>query len=372
MLVMTLRTVTFMAAWRWCSRRTISSALVPCAARSSSSQPSAGVTAGSWSRSRWKSWTRPGVDSAASASRRSEAAVASGLSRAEAEQAVGELVRLCRAFAAADDRLGQAAQVLDQDDAQADGDRPELADRQRLDPLVGAHETAQALRVEAAVGVSDVRPRQADDPGIPLEVALGELGQLAVVVRGQVVADLAQLLVDDVEVVDEPFGGRRDRALVLDRTGQCAVGGEQDPPVLGDAGPERAPRRGSLGDRLGGGERRGVLLEALDAEQLRDDRLGVVEDAGRPADRSAHAERPGPQRLDRSHLESIIRAASRLRSQDRPPERLCRLHEWQELGRSGAKEPHRLSRAQLRRPAGLGAPPPAQTKAATPANNEPS
>jgi len=31
------------------------------------------------------------------------------------------------------------------------------------------------------------------------------------------------LLVDDVEVIEKPFGRRRDRLLVLDRPGQDAV-----------------------------------------------------------------------------------------------------------------------------------------------------
>ena len=78
--------------------------------------------------------------------------------------------------------------------------------------LVGAHQAPQALGVEAAVRVRDVRPGEAEDARVAREMAVGELGQLAVVVRGQVVADLAELLVDDVEVVDEPLGGRRDRA----------------------------------------------------------------------------------------------------------------------------------------------------------------
>ncbi len=112
----------------------------------------------------------------------------------------------------------------------------------------------QALRVEAAVGVSDVRPGQTDDPGIPLEMALGELGQLAVVVRGQIIADLAQLLVHDVEVVDEPLSGRRDRALVLDGACQCAVGGKQDAPILTDAGPKGVSAARIVGGRLCGGE----------------------------------------------------------------------------------------------------------------------
>ena len=239
MLVITFRTVTFIVAWRWCSRRTISSAVVPWAARSSSSQRRAGVTAGSWSRRRWKSWTRAAVGSAAAREpaqgrRRGLRAV-----RAEAEQAVGELVGRLPRRPAAHDLLREAAEVLDEEDPEADRDRPQLADRQRLHLLVGAHHAPQALRVEAAVGVGDVGPGEAQDPRVAREMALGQLGELAVVVRGQVVADLAELLVDDGEVVDEPLGGRRDRPLVLDRAGQDAVRLEQDAAVLGDAGPRR-------------------------------------------------------------------------------------------------------------------------------------
>ena len=155
--------------------------------------------------------------------------------RADPEQSVGELVRQLPRGATADDPLGQAAEVVDEQDPQADRDRPQLADRERLDLLVGADHPPQTLRVEPAVRVGDVRPGEAQDPRIALEVALGQLRQLAVVVRRQVVADLAQLLVDDGEVVDEPLGRRGDPAFVLDRPGQDAVRLEQDAAVLGDA-----------------------------------------------------------------------------------------------------------------------------------------
>ncbi len=193
--------------------------------------------------------------------------------RAEAEQAVGELVRLLARCPAAHDLLGEAAEVLDEEDPQADRDRPELADRQRLHPLVGAHHAPQALRVEAAVRVCDVGPGETQDPRVAREMALGQLGELAVVVRRQVVADLAELLVDDVEVVDEPLGGRRDRPFVLDRPGQDAVRLQQDAAVLGDAGPDGVSPTGRVGDRLGGGKRLRVLLQPLHAEELREDRL---------------------------------------------------------------------------------------------------
>ncbi|CAN5576975.1 hypothetical protein BH24CHL9_BH24CHL9_06540 [soil metagenome] len=127
---------------------------------------------------------------------------------------------------------------------------------------------------------------------------LGELGQLAVVVRGQVIADLAKLLVHDVEVVDEPFGGRRDEALFLDGTGERPVGLQEDAPVLGHARRNRPSAARPIGRHLGDREGAGVLLQALDAEELGDD--GVLELA-RPTDGPAQAASQLLSAGDRSH-----------------------------------------------------------------------
>jgi len=106
---------------------------------------------------------------------------------------------------------------------------------------------------------------------------LGKLGQLAIVVVGQVVANLAQLLVDDVEVVNEPLRSGSDRALFPDGVGERAVGVQEDPAVVREARQNGPPRTGFAGDPLGRGERFGMLLETLDAEQRRDDRrLGIT------------------------------------------------------------------------------------------------
>ena len=139
--------------------------------------------------------------------------------------------------------------------------------------LVGAHEPPEGLRVEAAVGVRDERPGQAVDARIAREGALGELRELAVVARRQVVADLAELLVDDVEVVDEPLGGRRDRALFADRPGDHAVRLDEDAAVLRDARLDGMALPRLSGDDLGTGERARVLLQPLDAEELGENRL---------------------------------------------------------------------------------------------------
>jgi hypothetical protein len=76
-----------------------------------------------------------------------------------------------------------------------------------------------------------------------------------------------------VKVVDEPLGGWRDRPFVLDRTGQAAVGRNQDSLVFSDAGPDDVSPARVVGDPLGGRERLRVLLQAIDAEELRDDGL---------------------------------------------------------------------------------------------------
>ena len=191
----------------------------------------------------------------------------------ELEQLVGELIGQLPRGTAPHDLLREAAEVVDEKDADADRDRPELADRQRLDLLIRAHHAAQDLGIEAAVGVRDVGPREAHHPRIAGEMAARQLRELAVVARGQVVVDLAELLVDDVEVVDEPLGRRRDRTVLLDRPGEDAVRLEEHAAVLGDAGLDGASAARRRGDRLDGSENLGVLFQPLDAQELLEDRL---------------------------------------------------------------------------------------------------
>ena len=274
MLVITLRTVTFIVAWRWCSMRTISSAVVPSAARSSSSQRRAGCQ-----RRVLIAQALEELDAAGRRERRTRRAGAAMPRRrpgcpCRGRADVGELVGHLPRRPAAHDLLGEAAEVLDEEDAEADRDRPELADRQRLDLLVGAHHAPQALRVETAVGVGDVRPGDTEDPRVAREMALRQLGQLAVVARGQVVADLAELLVDDGEVVDQPFGGRRDRAFVLDRAGEDAVRLQRGRGRSRRCGAgRRVPGAASSVIAWAAARILRVLLQPLDAEELRDDRL---------------------------------------------------------------------------------------------------
>src|SRR5439155_1420074 len=169
MLVMTLRTVTFVAPCLWCSSRTIASAVVPCATRRSSSHISARVTFGSWSRSRCASWTAK---------------------------------------------------------------------------------------------------------------APGKLRQVPIVGRRQIVANFADLLFDEMVVVEQPLGGRCNATTLADRAGDGAIRFEQNrfvvPQSYGEGSPGHRPRA----DRLGRCEALGMLLETLDAEELLADGLFVIPRCG--------------------------------------------------------------------------------------------
>ena len=197
---------------------------------------------------------------------------------AEREHLVREGVGLQARGPPAHDPLRHASEVLHEDDPQGDGDGPQLADGERLHALVGRDESTERLGVEPAIGVRDERPRQSVDAGIARQGAVGQLGQLAIEPGREIVADLPQLLVDDVEVVDEPFGRRNDRPLLADGVGDHAIRLAQDAAVVLDARQQAAVLGSPRDDGLRGRQALGVLLEALDAEELGADR--VLDDRG--------------------------------------------------------------------------------------------
>ena len=110
------------------------------------------------------------------------------------------------------DAHGDATQIFDESQAQRDRERPQLAELQRLDGLVGAHEGRRVLLVEQAVEVRDQFERHAVDARKPLHLALGQARQLAAVAARQVDAGELDLLFDQIEIVQQPLRGRRHAA----------------------------------------------------------------------------------------------------------------------------------------------------------------
>ena len=111
------------------------------------------------------------------------------------------------------------------------------------------------------------RPGDAEHARITREWPIGQLRQLLVIARWQIGADLQKLRLDEVIVVDQLFGGRRDGAAVLGCLGDGELSAEQCRTVAAQAGPEGLHACNLAVDRLGVGEASGTDLQPLDAEQ---------------------------------------------------------------------------------------------------------
>src|ERR1700720_3486616 len=102
-----------------------------------------------------------------------------------------------------------------------------------------------------------------------------------VVTGRQVVADFAQLFLDDIKIINQPFRGRCDHLFPLDRPGGGLVVPKEKPAVLKAARKQRPPSNRVQGNCLCGGETFRVLLEPLHAEQFSTDGTGHVCKYGR-------------------------------------------------------------------------------------------
>ena len=180
----------------------------------------------------------------------------------------GDCLRAFGLGEAGDDNIDQPPQILDQGQAQRDRDGPQLSDLEGLDVLIGVNEPFQPVDVESTVGVGNEGPGNAVNPGIAGERSGNELGKLIVVIRGQILLDFANLLLDNVEIVQKPFPRGRDLIARLCRSGKCAEILDQLAGIFGKTAPERLPRRPGFAHELGRRQRTRMQLQPLGAEQF--------------------------------------------------------------------------------------------------------
>ena len=163
----------------------------------------------------------------------------------------------------------QTAHIFDQNDAQGDGNRPDFADHQGLNLLIGPDIARKDGTTHEAVSMRDIGPGQAENPWIARERTFGQLWQLAVIPRWQVVADLTQLLFDKVKIVQKPFGGRGDRLTRLQGPRAGAIGPQENVRVFFHAAAERLHRQWLAdGYRLCLCKALGVMLQPLSAKKV--------------------------------------------------------------------------------------------------------
>jgi mannose-6-phosphate isomerase-like protein (cupin superfamily) len=123
--------------------------------------------------------------------------------------------------------------------------------------------------------VRDQRDRELVDPGVPGEAALRELRQLAVVATGETLADLADVLLDDVEVVEQPVAGGSDVDVLVGRGGEPRVGVIEDQPGAVESGEQRRTAAAAVvaaAEPLAGGDLPCPIDQVFDAEELAADR----------------------------------------------------------------------------------------------------
>ena len=145
------------------------------------------------------------------------------------------------------DADGDAPQVLDQRQAEHDRDRPQLAQRERSDGLVGGHEAAESRHVHAPVDVRDQLEHDVITARVSRRWPVQEPGQLPAVRLGQVPPGRSNLLLDQIEIVEEPLAGRSDPSFCHDGRRDELVRLHQNGLVFVE--PRQEPVRASLSDQ---------------------------------------------------------------------------------------------------------------------------
>src|SRR4029079_19160124 len=151
----------------------------------------------------------PPAPRAASASRAAHWSADSSSSSPPTEPRVTLCVR-CRPLCPPYRAERHAADALDEPEPEHRGQGPELADPERDHLLERRDETGQIVELDPGFGVGDERDGDLVDPGIPRERSGGEFGQLAVVLPREALANLEDVLLHHVQVVEQPFPGGPD------------------------------------------------------------------------------------------------------------------------------------------------------------------
>ena len=165
-----------------------------------------------------------------------------------------------------------APQVLDHREPQHDRDRPQLAEAQRLDLLIRGDKRTQGFVVDAAVRVRDQLERDVIDARRSRRGRVREPRQLAAVCGREVLPRGADLLLDQVEVIEEPLGRRRDLAATPYGIGDEDIRIAQRILVVGKSIEQRVTATVPELHLVPARDRARVPFELTNAEQLRTQR----------------------------------------------------------------------------------------------------
>ncbi len=207
------------------------------------------------------------------------------------------------------DPQADATEILDQRQSQHDRDCPQLAKLEGRDALVGRNEAAEACRIYATVAMRNGLQRNVIHARSSGRRSMRQAGELPAVTFRQVPLGGTDLLFDEIEIVEQPFPGRRDPAVLRDHRRQQRAHSDQRAFVRCQPRQElvgRAPRS----QHVRGRESLSVLLHLLGAEQLGSERGFLV----RVNARQVAAAKP---RLPLSQISGELRASVQFRGPSR-------------------------------------------------------
>ena len=202
---------------------------------------------------------------------------ASGLFPGRGQDAIRPGDRHVALLAAARDARSHAADILEQSQAQHDGEGPQLPEVERIDGLIGGEERCGVVPVHPAVLMGDQVQGELVDAGETCRRAAHQPGQLPAVTPGQVPAGQGDLLLDEIVVVQQPRFRGHDPLARGGGRGDHLVGLEKDPLVLVQPG-QQPVFSGPPVDAMRARQRDGMVLQLIAAEEFRaqQSHVGVV------------------------------------------------------------------------------------------------
>ena len=170
------------------------------------------------------------------------------------------------------DARGDAAQVFDERQPQHDRNRPQFADRQRCRALIGGDEAREIFDGEAAVAVCDGFQRDVVHAGKSGRRAARQARQFPAIAFRQMTLREPYLFFDQVEIIEQPFAGRRYRPVRIDGLHEQSANVDEQGSVFRQARQQQIRSAGSR-DAVVFAECFAVLFELIAAEQFRSQRL---------------------------------------------------------------------------------------------------
>ena len=130
---------------------------------------------------------------------------------------------------------GDTPQILDQRQTEHDRDCPQFTQLQRADGLIGRDETAETIRIHSPVTVRDGFERDVIHARKTNRRTIQQRRQFAAVALWQVTPCHANLFLNQVKIVQQPFAGRGDATVRLDRRRHQTTGAGEDRFVFSQA-----------------------------------------------------------------------------------------------------------------------------------------